>query len=292
MNNNIENKKNKNREDKFFAIRHAQAEYKLNERIISSDNAEIGHDAKNQDFVSDLTPEGKELAKKEAEEFLNNLDSEQDALFFVSSDLVRAVETASIYKNIAKEEGFEVMQPGNIKDSRVEEIGGGEVRQLDSLSLDLKNMLLEFIFHPDKDYLNDVIENKDNISHEVLDQWDEARKIVASDNQGTWGKNYYKHSEAIAKIFPDIRTAEDMYNREFQQLVKLMKFGQKKMEQSDNSKNIKVLAFGHENSFLYFLGKNFKDGSIDNCESIEFQIKDDDTFDVKAKGESKNIKFE
>ncbi len=280
--------KKEKKDDRFFITRHGKSKYRMNEDIVASNNPEDFHDPKKQDFLSDLTPEGKEMAHSEAEKFFNDLDPERDSLFIVSSDLVRAAETAKIYKNVAKERGFEIIKPNNIRDDLIEKIGDGEIRKIDSLSLDLKNMLLEFIFHPQKDYLNEVVKNKKNVSQNVLDNWKKARKIIELDNQGTWGKNYYKHSNEIAKIFPDIRTAEEMYNREFKNIIRLMKFGQKKINESDYSKNIKVLAFSHENSLLYFLGKNFKDYSVNNCESIEFKINNDE-IEAKAKGESRRI---
>lgn len=286
-----DNNEKDERNDEFFVTRHGPAEYKMNESIAKSDNPEAPHNPDKQDFVSDLTPEGKEMARNEAEKFFDNLDPKKDALFFASSDLVRAAETAKIYKDIAEERGFEIIKPYNVRNDLVEKIGDGEIRKIDSLSLELKNMLLEFIFHPQKDYLNEVVKDKENVSQEVLDQWEEARKIVESDNQGTWGKNYYKHSEQIAKIFPDIRTAKDLYNREFKNLTRLMKFGQKKIDESGFDKNIKVLAFSHENAFLHFLGKNFDDCGIDNCESIGFKV-DGDEIAVGAKGENKKVDIE
>jgi len=279
------------KDDEFFITRHGKAEYKMNEDIVTSDNPEAFHDPKKQDFLSDLSPEGKEMARNEAEKFFNGLDPEKDSIFLASSDLVRAVETAKIYKDVAQERGFEIIKPHNVRDDLVEEIGEGEIRKIDSLSLDLKSMLLEFIFHPQKDYLNEVVKNKKNVSQPVLDHWEEAREIIESDNQGTWGKNYYKHSEEIAKIFPEIRTAKEAYDREFKNLIKLMKFGQKKINESKYDKNIKVLAFSHENSLLYFLGKNFKDCGLDNCESIGFKI-NDDGIEANAKGEKRKLNLD
>lgn len=278
------------KDDEFFITRHGMAEYKLNERIIASNNPEDGHDAKNQDFLSDLTSEGKKLAEQEAKKFFDKLDPEKDALFFTSSNLVRAIETAKIYKDEANKRRFEIIKPKNVRDDLIEKIGEGEIRKIEDLSVHIKNMLLEFIFHPEKDYLNEMVKNKENVSQDVLDKWDQARKIIESDNQGTWGKNYYKHSEEIAKIFPDIRTAEDSHNREFKNLIRLMKFGQKKINESNYKKNIKVLAFSHENSFLYFLGKNFKEEGINNCESISFHI-EKDGINVDVREQSKKLKF-
>jgi len=280
-----------NREDEFFTIRHSKAEYKMNKAIVTSDNPESKFDPKKQDFLSDLTPKGKELAQQEAEKFFNELDPEKDAIFFTTSDLVRAIETAKIYKDEAKKRGFEIIKPENVRDDLVEEIGDGEIRKLDNLSLNIDNMLIEYLFHPKKNYLEEVVKNKDNVSEETKKKWKQARQIIEADNKGTWGKNYYQHSEEIKKIFPEIKTAEEMYDRNFKNTIKLMRFAQKKINKENYQKNIKVLGFGHENLFIHFLGKNFKEGSIDNCEVIGFKI-NNDNIQVNAKGENKNIEMD
>jgi len=278
------------RDDEFFAIRHSKAEYKMNEAIVTSDNPESEFNPKKQDFLSDLTPEGKELAQQEAEKFFNDLDPEKDAIFFTSSDLVRAIETAKIYKDEAKKRGFEIIKPKNVRDDLVEKIGDGEIRKLNNLSLDIDNMLIEFLFHPEKDYLEEVVKSKDYVSEETKEKWKQARQIIEADNKGTWGKNYYQHSEEIKKIFPNIKTAEELYNKKFTNTIKLMKFAQKKINEENYHKNIKVLGFGHENLFVHFLGKNFKECGIDNCESIGFKI-NDDNIQARSKGENKDIKI-
>ncbi len=289
---NFEKNKNKSeiKDDAFYVTRHGVAEYKLNERIVASDNPQHGHEAQNQDFLQDLTPEGRRVAHEKAEDFFNSLNSETDALFFVSSNLVRAAETAQIYKEVAKERGFEIIKPENVRDEIVQEIGEGDIRNVESLSVHIKNMLLEFIFHPHRDYLNEVVQDKSKLPQDILDKWGEARKVIESDNQGTWGNNFYKHSEQISKIFPDIRSAEQVYNQEFKDIIRLMKFGQKKIAEKGYSKNIKVLAFSHENAFLYFLGKNFQECALDNCESIAFSVDDSGIIETKAK--NKNMKLD
>ena len=276
-----------NREnDEFFATRHGVAEYKLNEKIITSDNPEDSPDANKQWFNSDLTPEGKEKAKESAYEFFSKLNPETDALFFVSSDLVRAAETAKIYMDVARENGFEIVLPRKREDSeqeyrnKAEEIGEGYIRKIDCLTLDhLENMFREYIFQPE-DYLkklentletSDVDSERLNISEETREKWTEARKIIESDNKNTWGENYAAHSDEIAKIFPDVKSAKQVYDSKFKNMLRLIKFGQKKINEEQPEKNIKVLAFSHENSFLYYLNENFGD-SMKNCESISFKV--------------------
>lgn len=280
----------KERDDEFFVIRHSLARYQMNEALIRSNDPETAFDPKKQDFRSDLTEEGKEFAEAEAEKFFDDLDSEKDALFFASSDLVRASETAQVYKDVAKKRGFEIITPENVRDDLTEEVGEGEVRKIESLSLSLENMLVDFVFSP-KDYLEEVVKDKDLVSDDIKERWKEARKIIEEDDKGTWGRNYYKHSKAIKKIFPHItKTAEDLYNNKFKKIVRLMKFAQKKINLEQPNKNIKVLAFSHENAMLYFLGKNFQEGFIDNCEGVGFKI-NGPGIEARAKGLTKNIEL-
>lgn len=293
MNINFEHTKNRAQNDEFFATRHSTAEYKLNEGIIKSDNPEAAPSADKQWFNSDLTPEGIELAHEKAREFFAKLNPETDALFFVSSDLVRAAETAKIYLDTAKSLGFEIILPREKSEksdnyrNKAEEIGEGYIRKIDCLTLDhLENTLKEQIFKP-TDYLKEI-KTVDNVSSETLNKWPEARKIIEADNRGAWGDNYAAHSAAIKKVFPDLQSAEDVYETKFKTMLRLVKFGQEKINQQNPNKNIKVLAFSHENSFLYFLDKNFGE-SIKNCESISFKIDSNDQIEVGAKGQIKKI---
>jgi|GEM_PF-639879 len=292
--------KGKTRQDEFIATRHSLSGYKLNEGIIQSDNPEATPSADKQWFNSDLTPEGIKLAQEKAQEFFNHLNPETDALFFVSSDLVRAAETAKIYLDIARERGFEIILPREKKENKkgefgyrnkAEEIGEGCIRKIDSLTLDhLDNMLREFIFHSD-DYLKKV-KDLDKVSSETKEKWAKARQIIENDNRGTWGKNYAAHSEEIAKIFPNVKSAKQVYDSKFKDMMRLVKFGQEKINQQNPEKNIKIMAFSHENSFLYFLNKNFGE-SMKNCESISFQITPENGQNkiwATTKGQTKEVK--
>ena len=138
--------------------------------------------------------------------------------------------------------------------------------------------------------MKEEVKDEALVSEDTRQRWAEARKIIESDNQSTWGKNYYKHSEAIKKIFPKIKTAEDMYNKKFKGMVRLMKMAQNKIDKEQPKKNIKVLAFTHENSLLYFMGKNFKDGFVDNCKGVAFKI-DGPSIEATVKGSTKNIEL-
>ncbi len=289
MNINPENQRN----HRFYFTRHGPAEYQLNEGIVDSDNPEAKPSSDKQWFNSDLTPEGIELTRNKAIEFFSKLDPRKDSLFFVSSDLVRAAETAKIYLDIARERGFEVILPREKNDNRpesrnmAEKIGEGYIRKINSLTLDhLENTLREFVFSP-TDYMN-KIKDLDTVSDETKNKWAEARRIIESDNKGSWGDNYAAHSEEIQKIFPNVKSAKTVYESKFKNMMRLIKFGQRKINEQNPQKNIKVLAFSHENSFLYFLNKNFGE-SIKNCESIVFKVETDDKISISAKGQTKQI---
>jgi hypothetical protein len=135
----------------------------------------------------------------------------------------------------------------------------------------------------------------DNVSAETKEKWSEARQIIEADNRGTWGNNYAAHSEEIEKIFPNVKSAKTVYETKFQNMMRLVRFGQDKIREKDPDKNIKVLGFSHENSFLYFLTKNFGE-SMKNCESIAFQVEpagsgeEKDRLTVRAKGQVKEVK--
>jgi hypothetical protein len=308
MNNNFEKiaglPKKRQKDDEFFATRHSIAEYKLDQGIIESDNPEAKPRARDQRFNSDLTPEGIKLAQEKAQEFFSKFNPEKDALFFVSSDLVRAVETARIYLDIARAMGFEIISPKGNKEekkedspkpkNKAEEISAGEIRKVDCLTLDhLENMLLESVYMP-QDRLADI-KDLNIVSAETREKWAAARKIIEADNKGAWGDNYFAHSEEIKKIFPNVKSASEVYESKFKDMMRLVKFGQEKINEQNPEKNIKVLAFSHENSFIYFLNKNFGE-SIKNCESIAFKVEDSETAGeskilAAAKGQNKEVKI-
>lgn len=282
-------------------IRHGKALYGMDWGIIQSDNPESKPEAKNQWFYSDLTPEGKRLVREEAIKFLDTLDKKTDALFFVSSDLVRAAETAKIFLDVARERHFDIITPRITENeddeylTKAEEIGEGCIRKIDCLTLDhLENMLQEAIFNPD-DFMKTMVQHPENISPETKDRWEKARAIVDADNKGNWGDNYFAHWEKIAQFFPDIKSPRAVYDTKFKQMIRLVRFADRKMKEKNPEKNVTVLGFSHENSFIYFLNKVFGE-SIKNCESVGFELveSEDDESDekpqvmIEAKGERKN----
>lgn len=273
--------------------------YQLNEWLVRSKCPEAAPDAYEQWFDSDLPPEGKKLARKKAEEYFNKLSPETDALFFVSSDLVRAAETAKIFLDVARKRNFEIIKP-RTRDRKprnhAEEIGEGWIRKIECLTLNhLENMLREFVF-AQKDYLKEGIVNPEAVSEETKEMWVRARKIMEEGGiEDTWGKNYMKFAERFEKerIFPDVMSAEQVYKSKFFNMARMAKIAEQKMREQNPEKNIRVVAFSHENSFLHFLNENFGE-HMHFCENINFEpagSAPDDEVLVTAKGKTKGIRI-
>lgn len=289
------------RDCSFFTIRHADALYQKNEAIVAGQNPEGAFIPYEQDFDSDLSLEGKEKAKEKAESFLAQFEPNKDVLYFASSNLIRARETATIFLEIAKARGFQIIQatknPSHKINTEIQsKLGGNEIRTLESLSLDIDNMLVEFMFHP-HNYLNPRkgeethVFYSEKISPTTKELWEKARKIIESDNKGTWGKNFLAHGEKIKKIFseyaiqhqgekvPTITSAEDMNNTRFRGMLREMNAVKNKISEyaGANGKRVRVLAFSHENSFLYFLDKEFNQQGIDKLEAVGYDVIYDST---------------
>lgn len=257
--------------DDHFFIRHSKSGYRTIKEIVASTNPEQPLDPKKQ-IMPDLTEEGVELAQREAEKFFSQLNPEIDSLFFVSSNQVRALETANIYREIAKNHGFEILRPKNVRSEAAQEIGEGEIRDVQNLSLRFDNTLAYQVFNPK---VNESEINWEALPAETRKKWQQARAIVEADNQSNWGENYLHHSAKVQELFPEIQTAERLYETQFKNLLKLLKFGVEKIKEAQSSKKIKILAFGHENYISYIFDKEFRDKGIANCEAINFRIEGD-----------------
>ena len=258
---------------RFFAFRHGKAEYKLNMGTIRSNNPEGPSDPRDQDFENDLTPEGRAEAREKAEEFFSQFDPNKEVFYFFSSDLVRALETANIFRQAAKEQGFEIVSHQKTGTELAKKIGEGDIRTVKSLSLGvLPNTLVEFIFHPQNNYMSEMLSDEAVVSEDTRKKWEQARRLIEEDNKGTWGRNFVAHSESVKQLFPQLRTAEDNYKSRFKQMVELVRHAAKKAREDSGDKRVIVLGFSHENSFVHFLGKYFDEAHIDNCEAVEFKV--------------------
>ncbi len=203
--------------------RHDDAKYQLNEFIPQSDDPLRTFDKKEQP-LSDLTEKGKEHAVQSANEFFHHFNPEKDEIVIFSSALTRSRETANIYLNIAREKGFSIKvlvgndtklglvdfdnteevkieyevnkKRGNLSEDLFNMQGGERVRTLNQVSLDnIKQMFIEFLFHPEN-YLEKVnSEDVDKIPNEYQIIWSEARRIIENDNMGSWGENFLRYSD-------------------------------------------------------------------------------------------------
>jgi hypothetical protein len=253
-------------ENEAFFTRHTKSNYKNINKVLKSDNPQ-GRINFGDQIVPDVSPEGVDLGEKKAEEFFSGLDPKTDVLFFVSSNESRALGTADIYRKKAKEMGFEIIKPENTRNPMSEKVGEDEIRVVRNLSINVENILLNCVFNP-----GDALEkiNSESVDEETRNKFIKAREIIESDNKKSWGENFYYYSQAVAEIFPELKTARDLYERQFNNLVELARFGLKKAADSKTDKNVKILGFGHENYMGLALQDYFQDHNIGNCESISF----------------------
>lgn len=270
------------RDDSAHLIRHSRAKYDTYGKIKKSENPRAEVDSEDQ-LTPDLTEAGVNLAKEKAEAFFAELNPETDALFFVSSNEARALETANIYRQAAHAHGFEIIKPEHVRGELAEEIGEGEIRTLDRLSLNIKDTLMTSVFNPDNQ-LGSI--NWGAVDEDFKAKWAQARAIINSNDRGSYGANLFEHSEAIAKIFPELKTAKELYDTNFKQLVRLAEFGVNKAKESGMEKNIKILGFGHENYMTYAANKYFADHGIANCESLDINIDAAGSKTITKKGQT------
>jgi hypothetical protein len=72
------------------------------------------------------------------------------------------------------------------------------------------------------------------------------------------------------------KSTEDLYNREFKNLIRLLNFGERKIEQArfdaenPHRKHVHILAFGQNETMVFALNKFFKEKGMDNLEVIDF----------------------
>lgn len=265
-------------------IRHSIANYKTYKSVLNSDNPLQAFD-KNKQEKNDLTEAGIDLAEREARQYFEQLNPKSDKLFFTSSNEARAMETANIYRKIAKSMGFKIIKPDQSLSRLSDEIAEGEIRALNTLSINYKNTLLEDVFNP-SNRRGGVDWSK--VPRGVREKFDQAVAIVDSDNQGSWGANFAKHSEAIKSIIPEIETAKEQFEHKFKSLLKLLKLGQKIFQDANTEGNLKVLAFGHENMIIHFIQNRFMEEGLKNCEVVDF-VPEEDGVNFSFKDKSVNL---
>jgi hypothetical protein len=267
-------------------IRHSKSSYATYNTIRKSEEP-LSNFNPDQQTVPDLTPEGVELAHKEAESFFSNLNSDETSLFFVSSNEARAIETADIYREIAHNKGFDVIKTEHASSKLSENNFGGEIRILKNLSIypNKSKVVFDGMFNPKK-YRGEI--NWEKIPNDINEKYKQAVEIIDADDQGSFVANFAKYAERIKEIIPEIDTPEELFKSKFQHLIRLLKRGESTMKKNPSDKLIKVLAFGHENYLIYFLQKYLGKENIGNCEFIDFTI---DNGTVKISNTGKQIEI-
>lgn len=273
------------REDSVHFTRHSKAQYRGYSEDLASEHPNKARDV-NEQPIPDLTEAGVELAEKRGNAFFTRFDPKNDAMFFTSSDQVRALETADKYRTIAHDKGFEVIRPEHGDRKLASEIGEGEIRVVKNLSLDQSDPLLASVFSPDSQ--RGPI-NWDAVDLEYKERWSRAHEIIQAHDYGSFGANFYHHSEAIKVIFPEIATSQDLFESQFKNTLRLAEFAIKKAKESRHPKNIRILAFGHENYLGYALNKYFEEHEIKNCETIDIEISDAGEMTISKGGEKREI---
>lgn len=250
--------------------RHSKASYKTYTKTLQSDNPLTSFNADEQ-ITPDLPEAGVELAKNKAAEFFSGLPKDT-VLFFASSNEARAIETANIYRTIAKKMGFDVIVPDKTKSELADNLSEGEIRVIDQLSINSENLVIDSLFTP-ASYR--VAPNWNLINDdEFKKKFEQAAAIIDADNRGNWGANYAAHSQALKEIFPQIKSSKDLFGSQFKNLMRLAKFAADKIKEheQETGKTVKVLAFGHENYMLEALEKYFDEEGLNNCEMVDFEI--------------------
>jgi len=271
------------KETKVDFIRHSKATYATYRDMAASDTPDKGFNHKDQVFP-DLSESGIELAQKSAKEFFKSLNPENDELFFVSSNEARALETAGIYRNEALANKFTILKPEHSRSQISEGHLGGDVRIVDSLSLNLPNAIVSSLLNPSSSR-HPV--NYDALGTAERDMYKEIQNLIDKDDKGSFAENFLAHGNLVKKYIPEFQTAEDLYNRNFKDLIRLFKFAEKKIGESNSKKQIRILAFGHENQLLVALNKYFNEKGIHNCEVLS--IKSDGNNEINANFRDKNV---
>jgi hypothetical protein len=268
-------------------IRHSKAGYATYKQILDSEVPQQPTDPKNQ-VLPDLPQEGIDLAQREAKQLFFKMDSGKEALFFISGNQARVLETAKIYKEIAKEKGFTVIRPEHHRNPLVEQMNEDEIRVVQALSLHQDNPFWSAVYYPSS---RSQSINWEKIDPEIKTRWDAARGIVMSNDEGIWGANFLYHSNKLKKdgLLPnDQNTVGELFKKQFPQIIHLVRFAAKKAAEGFDKKKVICILFGNENYFLEVLEQYFAE-RIDNCEVIRFDVNPDDSIIVTKKGKSTTV---
>lgn len=268
-------------------LRHSKAGYKSYEEVAASENPDRPLDIGHQVFP-DVPEAGVRLAQEEAGKLFATMNPGSDAVFFVSSSQARALETAQIYKEVAKEKGLTIIIPENDRNPAHEEVGDGEIRVLKALSINKGSVLWGALYNPPA-YMPKI--NWEAVDMETRKKWDDARAIVLANDHGSWGANYFHYSDILKEkgVLPtEEATAQEQFDTQFQRVKQLMQFGAKKAQDGFEGKKIHIVAVGHENYLSKALERYFQDEEIKNCEVLDVHVSDE-KIEMTRRGETVDI---
>ncbi|NTU66410.1 MAG: histidine phosphatase family protein [Candidatus Moranbacteria bacterium] len=248
-------------EARVFFIRHSKATYRSYGEKLKSTEPETPMDIESQS--ADLSSEGIELARKEAQRFFSEFDPGNDIVFIVSSNQMRAIETARIYADTALEMGIEVVHHEKTGTEIAAKVGDDMVRSIDTLSPKMENMVFGSVFNP-KSQVPEI--NWEGTNSGTKELFEKARAIVLADDRGSWGANFYAHADAVKKIIPEVETPKHLHETQFKNMQRLAKFARSK---ATGEKRVNIIGFGHEDAMGEVLEEQTGDHNIGNVEAVE-----------------------
>ena len=271
-------------------LRHSKAGYKSYAEVLNSDNPDRTVDLSEQ-VLPDVLEAGVALARTEAGKLFSGMDPEATALFFVSSSQSRAIETAKIYKDFAKQKGFTIISPEHHRNPIARPLNEEDIRVVNTLSLKPDSSLWSSVYTPPA-YMAPI--NWEAVDSKTKEKWDEARKIVLSDDKGNWGSNFAHYSDQLKKegLLPgDQNTAKELFESQLPQILRLARFGAEKAKEGFEGKRVEIIAVGHENYLAKAFEEYFGDEGINNCEVVTVDVSDEATT-LTRRGRSTHISRE
>lgn len=284
-------------------IRHSTAKYGPYARILRGEAnipGQLRFDADSQFSREaevgevELTQQGQELARTSAEAYFDQLLQEtggQAAVVFLSSNEQRALETAQVYLDVAKAKGVEVVKLGagaSPGKRLAEDLAGGDIRVLRSLSLNSENILMESVFTQGRQMKPDSISWDAVPDPKFRQAWEAARAIVAADERGSFGANFAAHSDQVRQVFADngyagLETAQKLFADFKERVLERLKHFASLAERAPG-KQLRLLLFGHENYWMYAIQQLLGEDGLKNCEEVGIFLDADGKIRLKFRG--------
>ena len=105
----------------------------------------------------------------------------------------------------------------------------------------------------------------------------------------TWSENWRFHSEEIKQFMPEIQTAQEMFDTQFINLIKLIEVGRKKIENAGFPKRIRIIAFTHENLFTHWLSEYWNQPGLNLGEMVCFRYDENNNLIANVRGEKQVV---